>query len=331
MKNKRNLLVTLADSKYIEQAKQLFSSVYWNAGWDGDYMLLAHDVPEAYLGWFRNKGILIRQCELLLEQRWGENNGLAPMIADKYYLFTEEFKRWENIIYLDADIIVKAPLEYLTKIKYVGAVQDIYFNKLHTQLYDKSKNQFNNQTYDLKSAVFNAGVLSFNTDIITTQFFDEINDLLKNHVSEFIYGEQTALNLQVYKKWEKIPAVYNAFVNYHSRVLQKRIKGVILHFAGRVSKPQPPIWNPENPFYSEWKSNREKAELIDLGKVQKPKRWNIFKIYFYSMVLKADYLLVTFLYNFRHTPENLIGKIGILIKKFNPKLYYWLKKVKNGE
>jgi len=39
---KKSVLVTLADENYIYQAKQLFSSVYFNVGWRGDYMLLAH-------------------------------------------------------------------------------------------------------------------------------------------------------------------------------------------------------------------------------------------------------------------------------------------------
>lgn len=45
---KWTLLVTLADSSYLDQATQLFSSVYHNAGWRGDYMLLAHEIPERY-------------------------------------------------------------------------------------------------------------------------------------------------------------------------------------------------------------------------------------------------------------------------------------------
>jgi hypothetical protein len=39
----KKLLVTLADEKYIDQAKQLFSSAYWNGGWDGDFMLLSYE------------------------------------------------------------------------------------------------------------------------------------------------------------------------------------------------------------------------------------------------------------------------------------------------
>jgi hypothetical protein len=43
---KKNLLVTLATKDYILLAKQLFSSVYFNAGWKDDYMLLACQVSE---------------------------------------------------------------------------------------------------------------------------------------------------------------------------------------------------------------------------------------------------------------------------------------------
>ena len=60
---KGNLLVTLADETYIDQAKQLFSSVYWNARWKGDYMLLSHNIPNEKLNWFKNKGILIKKCK----------------------------------------------------------------------------------------------------------------------------------------------------------------------------------------------------------------------------------------------------------------------------
>ena len=60
---KKNLLVTLADRNFLDQAKQLFSSVYWNAGWDGDYMLLAFKIPEQELEWFRKKRILVKVVE----------------------------------------------------------------------------------------------------------------------------------------------------------------------------------------------------------------------------------------------------------------------------
>lgn len=63
------VLITLADENFIEQAKQLFSSVYHNAGWSEDYMLLAHNIPEMKLKWFRERGILIKHCTDFCEPR----------------------------------------------------------------------------------------------------------------------------------------------------------------------------------------------------------------------------------------------------------------------
>ena len=60
---KNNLVVTLANKRYIEQAKQVFSSLYFNAAWRGDYMLLAYQVPQKDLTWFLKRGIIVKKCE----------------------------------------------------------------------------------------------------------------------------------------------------------------------------------------------------------------------------------------------------------------------------
>ena len=82
---RNNLLVTLADKNYIDQAKQLFSSVYFNSGWKGDYMLLAHEIHEGELKWFRDKGILIKKCRPLYDKGIAH---LPPAMLDKFYLST---------------------------------------------------------------------------------------------------------------------------------------------------------------------------------------------------------------------------------------------------
>ena len=123
-----NLLATLADKNYIDQAKQLFSSVYFNAGWKGDYMLLSYEIPEEDLQWFRDKGILIKRCEPIYNQNIAH---LPPVVEGKFYLFSHELKKWQNIIFLDADIIVRASLDDLTRIKGFAAVQSLYNPKLY--------------------------------------------------------------------------------------------------------------------------------------------------------------------------------------------------------
>ncbi|MDP8200613.1 MAG: hypothetical protein P9M11_00560 [Candidatus Tenebribacter burtonii] len=85
---KKNLLVTLTDANYIEQAKQLFSSVYWNSGWKGNYMLLAHDVPDEKLIWFSEKEIIVERCSAFSDIKFRR---LTAAIS-KLLLFKSKFK-----------------------------------------------------------------------------------------------------------------------------------------------------------------------------------------------------------------------------------------------
>ena len=127
IKNKK-LLVTLANESYLDQAKQLFSSVYFNAGWDGDYMLLAHDIPEEKLVWFRDKGILIKKCSPIVRDNY---KGIVSQAAfSKFYLFETDMKKWEKIIFLDGDIIVKNCLTDILEGNDIIVVRDRPFNKI---------------------------------------------------------------------------------------------------------------------------------------------------------------------------------------------------------
>jgi len=321
---KQNLLVTLADRNYIEQAKQLFSSVYWNAGWKGDYMLLAHEIPEKDLKWFRDRGILIKKCKPLYDKTIG-TDGHPGIVVTKFYLFTPEFKKWKNVVYLDADIIVRSSLEDITKFKKFAAVTEIYmgklcalknqFNNIHLKIFDEVKKEYN-----LNTVSFNAGLMSFNTDIINDNTFDHLKNLLIKYNSICHYGEQAILNLFFYKKWSKIPLIYNVCINYALEYPPK--KAIVFHFAG-IKKGQKP-WDSENTFYEEWKRNLEKAELIDLKKIF-PKKSEVLEIQIYHLFLKIKFPVVSFFQEI----NRLIGQIGLAIKKRDSNLYYKLKKIKD--
>jgi len=330
MEDKRNLLVTLADRNYIQQAKQLFSSVYWNAGWKGDYMLLSHEIPEKELKWFRNKGILVRKCKPLEKNKI--SGGFPPTLLNKFYLFTPEFKKWKNIVYLDADIIVRASLDRLTKVKGFGAVLDLGLLKIAKNINQRNKKLFLEiqKNYQLNTQSFNAGVLIFNTDIISKNSFTELRRLFKKYSQISIWAEQAVFNLYFYKKWKRLPLVYDVLVSYLSYV--KNLKGIILHFVGFGNKKP---WDITNSFYEEWKSNLERAELIDLKNIPKGKKWSKFCIYWYSLYLWIKRYISILFYRkiFFYITYNLnrfIGKFGIFLKKHNPKLYHKLKKIKDG-
>ncbi len=342
---KENLLVTLADKNYIDQAKQLFSSVYWNAGWKGDYMLLAHEIPEKDLKWFRDKGILIKKCKLLSKKGWG---WFSPIILDKFYLFTPEFKKWKHVIFLDADIIVRASLDKLAKTTGFNAVTDMDGPKLKNQITEKSKSIFLERKFRLNAKFFNAGVMAFSTDIIKEDSFSKLKELFLEYKQFSKFGEQLILNVYFYKKWKKLPLVYNLwpyYLNFYYDLKLRTIQAIIFHFIGIDDKKEFRPWDPFNPFYPEWKSNLEKAELIDLNKIPEGKKWSSFKIYSYSFYLNRKILrkklpiliekivlskrkIVSWVKYVIGTPDRIIGQIGILIKKHNPDMYYKLKGVK---
>ncbi len=340
---KENLLVTLADKNYIDQAKQLFSSVYWNAGWKGDYMLLAHEIPEKDLKWFRDKGILIKKCKPLYNKPIGE--GYRPVVLDKFYLFTPEFRKWKHVIYLDADIIVRASLDELTKVNRFAASDSIF--QLRKQFFNRTKNEklfFEeiNLGYNINKLSFNTGVLAFPTNIIQENSFNELKKIFKRYKSICRIGEEPIFNLFFYRKRKKIPWVYNTDmlrIIYDCNIKPEKIKGVTLHFISCPSITNKP-WEKNNPFYPEWKSNLERAELIDLNnRIPPKKRWREVTAEYYTLYLKSREKIVFIIklthskikktfYFLINTPDRIIGQIGILIKKHNPNLYYKLKGVK---
>ena len=311
--------MTLADKNYVEQAKQLFSSVYWNAGWDGDYMLLCHGIPEKELKWFRNKGILVKKCMPLK----GFNLVNLPIIVyAKFYLFTEEFKKWETILYLDSDIIVKKSLNYIKKLKGFWAAKDILNPNISDQfgkikLYSNAFRGFTDK-YELSKMAFNAGVFIFDSKIINNKTYPELLLLSEKYSNATRYNEQGILNLYFYDKWKKLPVTFNVFANMTANEL-KRHSATIIHFTG----PKKP-WAEKKGFYNEWKKNLQKADFIELNNRQNIKDMTYEEIVRHSRKIKICnliYLSIQGLLNLNRT----ISKIGIYINKKYPRLYYFLK------
>ncbi len=322
----KSLLVTLADKNYLDQAKQLFSSVYFNAGWQGDYMLLAHEIPEEDLAWFREKGILVKECEPLFHGKLV--SGYPVTILDKFYLFTPEFKKWDNIVFLDADIIVRYPLDKLAKVRGFNAVLDLGGYILDYQFDFNSKNSqlFKNtaKKYKMKTPAFNVGVMAFSSDIINENTFNELKELLNSYEKISLYTEQTLLNLYFYKKWKRLNFIYNLYyieMIRHYYQAPSNIYGPIIHFCAE-EKP----WLEKNPFFNEWKNNLIKAEYINLKNkpLIKISILNGIKIIFYKLYINTTRIVFIFYYFI----DRQIGKIGIILKKIYPSLYFKLLKLK---
>lgn len=331
---KKSLLVTLADRNYIDQAKQLFSSLYHNAGWGGDYMLLAHEIPEKELKWFEDNGILVRRCEPLYESDFG---GMPATLTSKFYLFTPEFRRWKNIVYLDADIIVNASLDKMAGVKGFAAVPDtLGSNRIRLQMidpkymeqrginpveYNELKRRIKNQ-YGLSEHTFCAGVFSFSTDIISEDTFLSLKKLTDKYKDISAFGDQLVFNLFFYRKWKKLPCIYNAYFPSNTRWFNLYKKAALIHFIGR-NKP----WFEGNNFYGEWRRNMEMAYMINLK--NRPNRKKMSRVSMHMIYLN-------FIYWKNYIRENYsiyhmtMGHIGSFMKRRSPRLYRNIKNVKDG-
>jgi lipopolysaccharide biosynthesis glycosyltransferase len=303
---RRNLLVTLADRNFLDQAKQLFSSVYWNAGWEGEYMLLACDIPEPELKWFREKGILVKEVKPFANKDLGEQQSRYPAtVTCKFALFSEEFKGWRTVVFIDADCIVRYPLDSLAKTKCFAAVRDwlmfaiIQLQTKKTEGMDESEYYRRFEGYNLMATAFNSGVFAFNTEIINNTTQAELRQIIEKYGKLARYPDQLWLNLYFYKRWERLPMEYNLFASFlHARrgLPKSQVDAVIMHFPRWPPDESIRCWHHNNAFYDEWKRNLERAELIDLKQVPTAKskwpglRQPLFQRWRLRLALRRDYV-----------------------------------------
>ena len=239
-------------------------------------------------------------------------------VLSKLYLFTTEFKKWDQVVFLDADIIVRASLEDLTNINGFAAHEEgplsVRLDRTHPLLKTLKKK------YDIKSKALCGSIFAFSTDIIKKNTFSELKNLLKRY-EPLIRNDESILNLFFYKNYQKIPESFNVGINYLPDVKPRDIKGIIIHFAMSLKRSEKP-WFPESYFYKEWKNNLEKAELIDIDKILPPhKIWTKKEIMRYSLFLRME----GFKNKLLDKIDRYIGLIGIVLKKISPKLYNLLK------
>ena len=254
------VLVTLADARYLEQAKQLFASARFNGVWKGDYCLLARDIPEDELAWFRDAGIFIRECTSLPLVK--ENLRDDDAWFSKFHLLSTYFKRWDRVVYLDSDIMVRHPLDMMLKRQGMCAVPEPYDNSLRYQFIPRiilpasyrARFERLQKEYDLDAPGYNSGVMTFTTDVITETSVQQLVDLC-NRFRPLGFSDQPYFNLLFHGRIHALGPEYNVYVPLlmkYGDVHPDAIDGVILHFMGG--------WKPwkGGPFQKEWQANLDK-------------------------------------------------------------------------
>lgn len=282
-RSERAVLATLADASFIEPAKQLFSSAYFNGGWRGDYLLLAHAVPDAELRWFEERGILVRRCEPLFT---GELGGMSAVLTSKFNLFRTEMRRWRTVVYCDADALVRSPLDDLCDLDGFWSVLDvsqwIRFQILTGEsmrrrgvdpLRAAAMIRAVHRRLKPRSPSFCAGFFAFTTDLIDDCTFDNLIATMERFHVVSEYGDQLTFNLFFADQWRRLPPVYNVQVSGEANqwgLDPEAIDGIVLHY---ITPDKP--WRTHNAFFDEWRRSLERADAIDLsciprGRVRPP-------------------------------------------------------------
>lgn len=328
-KNKKKVLVTLCDESHVDMAKALFSSAYFKGGWDGDYLLLAHQVPEEKLQWFKGKGIAVWQCQPLsapskIKSRW------KPVFLSKLYIFKEEIKKWDNVVYLDADCMVKESIRTLGKVKGFKA--------------RKVLQTFGRRNLDsgIKTELrFNTGVLAFSTDIVKQDTFFNLERLIPTVKDEARGGSQIIIMDEIIlaryfkDQWKNFSLTYHIIpdqMEEFSIASHHRLKGVVFHHVATFPSSVKP-WDKNSYFYLEWKSNFNRADEVDVSNPRKPGKLSSAKILFYN-IWAYHFWFMSFFKSKEAllAMDRLAGKTGLLIKRINPNFYHLLKKyLKNAK
>ena len=211
-KLKKDLLVTIADKNYVNQAKQLISSVYHNSGWEGDYMLLTSGLSDDLKKGFESKGVIVYDRPYIQSEPVGRKK-YPPIILSKLYLFQAEFKKWRKIIFLDSDMIVNTSLNELLNYKGLSFTKATTF-KLKDEFYgDKKMLKELSLKYNFKSKAFSSAVIVIDTESLSEDTFRDLIKLLAKHNNICDYGEESVLNMYYYNNWNEIPFVYNLSPN----------------------------------------------------------------------------------------------------------------------
>lgn len=270
-------IAVLADSNYTEAVKQVIYSSYVYGNWRGDYVLLAHEVPEEKLGWFKERNIHIVPTRPLIREAvrnnsQGKGKNWPDVVYSKLFLLHPDLNRYEKVIFLDADIIVRKDIGKLLSFRGFAARRE---NLGHNLLYQfvpdleytgpahrKAIRQLQ-QRYRFGKSSFNVGVMVLPTKSNSPEGFRRITQLANELHGLAYFPEQAVFNLYFYNRWTNIPYVYNdLYVNdtFNRNGLWRRKNdrdAVVLHLAG---SPKP--WEPTSAYYNEWQHNHQQVNKL---------------------------------------------------------------------
>jgi len=246
------VIVTLATGKYLTWAKQLFSSIYFNTLWNGDYLLLTSE--EQFVEEFVQKHILVKRIFPYI-QEWA--NTRNHILSSKMCLFSDEFKKWDHVIFIDSDCMVVGDIQLLLDVKRLGAISGKFapyiksrFEKKYKPYISPTSPSFNGGLFSIKTSILGDGM-----DMRMIKKFDQSKHVFKAQTIENL------LNFYFEDEWEELPGIYNLFHIRENQNILKSSDVRVIHFIGdQLSNPKLPSLK-EN-LLKEWKTNLHKFSKI---------------------------------------------------------------------
>ncbi len=283
------VLVALADEGFLDQARQLFSCVHFQAGWEGDLLLLAHDVPAEKLEDFVSRGIHVEPCSDWLAAERGQDFH-PPTVLSKFDVFGPALRRWEQVVYLDGDMMFWASLERLARVRGLHAVCERrplagqYSQRhAHPDLAAELEARF-----PLDEVAFNSGLLAFATRDIEEDAPERLRELYLRYreCQAHPFGDQPALNLHFFRRWSLVPDFYAAIRDHSAswfHLAEDELRMIGKHFAGY---PRP--WHAGHSRHDEWCANLARFAELDARSPRPAVRvWSAGEIRRYWIRLRA--------------------------------------------
>jgi len=200
----KKILVLVADKNYMQHVKYLFTNIVSEGKWDGDLCLIYNGEEDEPINEFLNTDIIIIKKKI--------NN---PYYA-KLYLFSEFFKKWDVLMYMDCDFVIFDSLNDLPipNNEILMDQEPFYIHQYFCQGEDEGQRQV--KLMELRAKNLNIDVLGYNsgfmyidTKIISSntesELFNFKNELqtYNNHTNPS-GGDQPIINLFFLDKIKKI-------------------------------------------------------------------------------------------------------------------------------
>lgn len=322
MKKSKKALALLADSNYLPHTRQVFYSAVCQGNWSYDRLLLAYELNEnTDLSWFQKHHIQV----IHIDRYTLPIKGLPPertVYYGKLYLFHPRFSRYEQIIYLDVDMIVRKDLTGLLRYQRFAACHDLFRKPLIHQFTPLGIPRETTPARKLipkkwqKKISFNTGMMVIPTAKNTDRLMQQLLEKAARFAKYSQYYEQGVINLQFIHKRKPIPYVYNDFYSsepFNRRGLFRRSgdhDAVILH----IIHPHKP-WNPQSPHHKEWLTNIRKAAKAQTLKPDgvKPSKWSVMRVSIINFINIHKLYLGGII---KDKPRYLAAKAGRKIKKW---------------